>query len=225
MKIILHIGSDKTGTTAIQSFLSKNRVQLREKGYLYPNLDNTNNHECLVKELLTKEKGPAWQIFNKLIIEPENAHTIIISSEMLCGLKKEYILLLNEWLKGFEITIISYIRSADEYLESGIHQQLKTSNSPKSFLKLYVTVKLIPFFINPVVFKAGLKNIFIAKWKKTTHNSFIIRPYFKAEWHNSDILADFTYHTNIDITTETNSQKKKHNTKPRSNICMLQTTQ
>ena len=36
-KIILHIGTEKTGTTSIQEFLNLNRVALRDKGFLAPN--------------------------------------------------------------------------------------------------------------------------------------------------------------------------------------------
>ncbi|MCH8942156.1 MAG: hypothetical protein IIA48_06935 [Bacteroidetes bacterium] len=37
-KFILHIGQSKTGTTAIQSFLSENRKILHNKGILYPDI-------------------------------------------------------------------------------------------------------------------------------------------------------------------------------------------
>ena len=36
MRIILHIGVYKTGTTAVQSFLARNRSALAEQGVLYP---------------------------------------------------------------------------------------------------------------------------------------------------------------------------------------------
>ena len=36
MKLILHIGSEKTGTTAIQRFFKKNRERLIQNGIYYP---------------------------------------------------------------------------------------------------------------------------------------------------------------------------------------------
>ena len=38
MKILLHIGQPKTGTSAIQTFLSANRKALRIAGVLYPSV-------------------------------------------------------------------------------------------------------------------------------------------------------------------------------------------
>ena len=49
--IYLHIGGRKTGTTAIQLFLSSNRAQLKKKGYLYPGYPRHAHHE-ITKELL-----------------------------------------------------------------------------------------------------------------------------------------------------------------------------
>jgi len=36
MKLILHIGTDKTGTSTLQRFLYENRAALRDQGFLYP---------------------------------------------------------------------------------------------------------------------------------------------------------------------------------------------
>ncbi len=33
---ILHIGTDKTGTTTLQNFLAANRSALRQMGYVFP---------------------------------------------------------------------------------------------------------------------------------------------------------------------------------------------
>lgn len=36
--LILHIGTPKTGTTAIQKFLYDNQTLLKEKGFFYPEI-------------------------------------------------------------------------------------------------------------------------------------------------------------------------------------------
>ncbi|MCK5244960.1 MAG: hypothetical protein KAJ90_06790 [Desulfobacterales bacterium] len=38
MHILLHIGQSKTGTSAIQAYLTLNRLRLREAGVLYPSV-------------------------------------------------------------------------------------------------------------------------------------------------------------------------------------------
>src|SRR5438045_23824 len=43
----LHIGTEKTGTTSIQNFLSKNRSRLEQQGILYPRSPGNQNHTAL----------------------------------------------------------------------------------------------------------------------------------------------------------------------------------
>lgn len=44
MKLILHIGTEKTGTTSIQSALAEDRALLAERGILFPDILGTPNH-------------------------------------------------------------------------------------------------------------------------------------------------------------------------------------
>ena len=47
MKCYLHIGTEKTGTTTIQSFLLRNERRLNRIGYSSPKLDQEFNHRSL----------------------------------------------------------------------------------------------------------------------------------------------------------------------------------
>src|SRR6056300_1613598 len=97
--MILHLGLSKTGTSAIQSFCSKNHKQLKKKGILYPfpdkdqalgymkngnlniiNLCRNNPSEALGKEDLNT-------FFSKLEskLTPQIS-CVILSSENLWGL-------------------------------------------------------------------------------------------------------------------------------------------
>ncbi len=44
---IIHIGTEKTGTTSFQEFMKKHSVELRRLGILYPNRLGKNNHRML----------------------------------------------------------------------------------------------------------------------------------------------------------------------------------
>ena len=101
MKLKLHIGTEKTGTTTLQSFLSSNRQILLNKGYLIPRSIGVGNNRALVSCAMGDNNfddyHSANQIFNleqKLmhdkniiellkseIAENPNVHTVIISSE------------------------------------------------------------------------------------------------------------------------------------------------
>jgi hypothetical protein len=46
-RAILHIGTEKTGTSAIQAYLAGNRAELREAGFIYSSLPDGENHAAL----------------------------------------------------------------------------------------------------------------------------------------------------------------------------------
>ena len=100
MRLILHIGSDKTGTTSIQKALSLSRNYLAQKGVLYPQLENSDNHNLLAVSFMGKERrqprrlvrrygnsdavlsasGNAWLAI-KQQLEQNDFHTVILSGE------------------------------------------------------------------------------------------------------------------------------------------------
>lgn len=65
MKCFLHIGTEKTATTTIQSFLSLNRKRLREYGYFYPESIGFLNHSSLsiaAYELTKRDDLTNWSL-------------------------------------------------------------------------------------------------------------------------------------------------------------------
>lgn len=55
-KAILQIGTEKTGTTSLQSFLAANRAQLAERGFLYPRFCGALNHTGLAAYAMADER-------------------------------------------------------------------------------------------------------------------------------------------------------------------------
>jgi len=47
MRIIVHIGAEKTGTSSVQQFLTQNREKLKSAGYLYPTAQGYESHMSL----------------------------------------------------------------------------------------------------------------------------------------------------------------------------------
>jgi hypothetical protein len=120
MRLILHIGQPKTGSTSIQNFLKLNKNILLKNGYLYET--NTINHQAELdkifdKEMINHENMKRFKEKLLNIAKEQNANHIIISSESLFNLKKEYI----EYLLGafnLPTRIIVYLKRQDLYLES-----------------------------------------------------------------------------------------------------------
>lgn len=74
MQVLLHIGSHKTATTAIQEFASDNSVWLRQKGLLYPSFDliggqKERSHLALVNRIVSRKQAPAAESPERLLAE------------------------------------------------------------------------------------------------------------------------------------------------------------
>ncbi|WHI46644.1 hypothetical protein ACJJIW_20000 [Microbulbifer sp. JMSA004] len=200
MKIYVHIGSDKTGSTAIQAALSQNRDALRANGIEYPQLfKQESHHECLFRELRSGQKGGCWLKLDK-VISSKPKH-LILSAEAFCNLKASEINLFKKWLNHSDICVIAYIRRADEYLESGIMQKLKTAKSYSAFKWQYLMAKYVPTLFDPCVYSAAFKTLFIKRWEKVYPNKIITRPYDKNQWESQNLILDFL--SSLGLTTAT----------------------
>ncbi|WP_226661991.1 hypothetical protein [Microbulbifer aggregans] len=190
MKIYVHIGSDKTGTTAIQAALKNNRKHLKEHGMVYPSLEKEPHQEALARELLTGKKGAAWEKLEAIL--NQSPDHLILSSEMFCSISESAVQLFKEWLGDHDVTIVAYLRSADQYLESGVMQRLKASKSDQDFFRLYRKIKWIPALFNPMVYISGLKPRFVFRWARAFGEKNIrVRPYSEAQWKDGNLISDF----------------------------------
>jgi len=85
LKLIIHCGTPKTGTTSLQFFLDKQRDPLKNIGFLYP-LPNSNTyepkHQWLTQSLLQDDAELLIDNFEKILEQTDNeTHTIILSTE------------------------------------------------------------------------------------------------------------------------------------------------
>jgi hypothetical protein len=127
--LFFHIGANKTGTTAIQYFLSANRKILNEDGYRYPG--HQNAHHDIVAEFRTltlpQIKEGKHSVISRYLEEIDNCNenNIILSSETF-GTASISISLLKEFLGGrFRVKIIYYVRRQDDMLESLYNTRVK----------------------------------------------------------------------------------------------------
>lgn len=147
MKIVLHIGTHKTGTSALQSFCGFNRESLMERGVLYPKLANkSNSFNFLAAYLAFGRIDDVRRFFARAVKAAQrvNARTILVSSESFyamtsffyrlydrpCGDYWEYerqcISTLRTCLpNGVECEVYCYVRCQDRFLESLYNQCIK----------------------------------------------------------------------------------------------------
>ncbi|HIG65112.1 MAG TPA: sulfotransferase family protein [Methyloprofundus sp.] len=136
LKLIIHAGTPKTGTTSLQTYLDKKQRKLRGKGILYPhNLERLQNptapkHQWFEKNLVTTHLENFLENFKNIISQvKKDTHTIILSSEGIYNYwwdfpdeSKEF---LCELSKLFDIEIWVWFRDPLVFIESYYKQCIR----------------------------------------------------------------------------------------------------
>jgi hypothetical protein len=147
--LLLHIGLQKTGTSSIQVMLASSGKHLERSGYLYPTLPvpefkrspvwtSPFRHNCVAAtyadfhstfEPLTASEHDA------LVSTMQDSKLDAIMSAEEFSRQKDFSALANR-LRGFDITVIVYLRRQDQYMESLYNQRNKilVSRCDTSFL-------------------------------------------------------------------------------------------
>jgi hypothetical protein len=148
MRLILHIGTGKTGTTALQQFLSVNRTTLSTNGVYYATPADEHNFNSVVKaHLLPTQHDVMGRFFIDHLSNAERRgfHTTVASSENLyCMTRHSYDPATNKFPadplaeerfliarlrsaipNSVDVRIVCYVRRPDHYLESTYTQRVK----------------------------------------------------------------------------------------------------
>ena len=144
--VFMHIGAGKTGSSAIQSFLTINQNQLKDIGFYYPltptanmakNFKTTSGNSVELSKLLNSEiieKRKIKHFIYELINDAEGKN-IVLSSENLCSFKEKNAVLLKKYFKRkkYQVVIVYYVRAIADILVSNYHQQIKRKNYTGTF--------------------------------------------------------------------------------------------
>jgi hypothetical protein len=149
MRLVLHIGMPKTGTSALQYALAANRRLLVEQGILYPAFGKTTNHNLLAALLSDEASAPrrmrhsyagrwpelearAQSAWRQVEAEAEalRPHTLVLSGEYLFTCRRpERTAAFCDLLRRVteEISVLAYIRQPSKLYASAVQQELKLS--------------------------------------------------------------------------------------------------
>lgn len=186
-RLILHIGSQKTGTTTLQGFLKRQTKPLAKAGFHYIKAGRTNIAHNSIIQLIRKGQGldVAQQILDE--ISEHSDKTCFISSEMF--FRSEMAQYFAEHLPPalrLKTRVIIYLRRQDKYAEAMYKQRVKNGryqNTPENYAANVVNLdygKVLADFAASF----GTRNV-------------IVRPFERALFPNSDVLYDFAKHTTI----------------------------
>ena len=193
--IYLHIGTSKTGTSALQYFLLKNRDVLSSKGINYPghSLDiNQFSSSGNAKWIYYSLKRNDISHIRKYIGDIANTthSSVLLSSELLGELLEEYIVKLKEILTDFNNKVIIYLRRQDYWLMSAYQQQVKTQS---------VTSNIDDWFTGE--HKRGrywYKQV--RRWARLFgKENLIVRPYEVQQFVGGNIFSDFLNIFGLDL--------------------------
>ncbi len=224
--LYLHIGTPKTGTSALQHFCAHNRKVLLEKGISYPDLGfrfpgigkNRNAHFLSYREYLEKkkrnyeaEKKIREEGIQKLDAQFEEYDTVLLSDEHIWNEPEMDTEALSELAGhfaeiGVTVKIIVYLRRQDQVIQSYWAQKVKET-STLTFEK-YMTKERYKFF--RLDYATRLQEFADAVGKE----NIIVRCYEKQQYQGEqkNITSDFLHIFGLDITNEYKDADRVRNT-------------
>ncbi|HCS90742.1 MAG TPA: hypothetical protein DIW77_12025 [Chromatiaceae bacterium] len=199
MRVILHIGVHKTGTSAIQEFLYKNSALLHAQGFLYPRSGRFHlNHNPIawpyIDSVFLPDRSkpffsdfglpPASEMWESLNKEAAHAEMdcMILSGEDFCLVRDPCV--LRESIEGAEIRILVYLRRQDHLLLSIYNEDVKNAVFAR-------TEKFADFQrenrLAPLLDYATL----LGKWEQAFGRHSIQVGVYEGKLASHDLLGDF----------------------------------
>lgn len=154
MKITLHIGQSKTGTSAIQAFLTLNREALLKQSVIYPTISvwgmpiDVGSHNAVADAIMGKSIYPfvsADRYKEEFFREAERlgANHMIISGEHFFGgeprvwnvasedeyfeIYRDKVARVAEWFSGHDVSVLVYLRPHAAWFSSAISQTIRVA--------------------------------------------------------------------------------------------------
>lgn len=143
LRVILHIGGAKCGSSAIQAYLAKNAGVLAERGVGVPGRalrfgeDVTGEQIWYFEELASKgENASLVEAIRGMCREAvaQGLSTVVVSAENLCN-HGRLADIFAKALEGHDVQVVFYVRRQDDFLISSWQQwNLKRFASMEAFL-------------------------------------------------------------------------------------------
>lgn len=179
-KLILHIGSQKTGTTSIQVFLKNNPSLLDDNKINFIRSGRTNIAHNSMLQYIRAGKGQqiGRNIVGEMLRQPD--HTHVLSSEMFFrgGIADFFEQHFPENIRA-NTRVLVYLRRQDKYIEAMYKQKLKNGRflgSPEAYRRKKGQVNYLS-----VLERYG--NVFGVE-------NIDVRPFERTHFPNGDIIRD-----------------------------------
>lgn len=154
MTVVLHIGTHKTGTTAIQRFAAANRAKLRSRGLWYPSYDEIKlfvhygHHH--ISHAIAEENGnrlsleEAQRFLDHVIANKRPGETLLISAEPFYrhllpaeggywAQRKAYIDRVRSMIHADDVKVLCIVRRQDTFARSLYQERIKVTKFRQGF--------------------------------------------------------------------------------------------
>jgi len=124
MKLLLHVGMSKAGTSAIQEMLYLNRALLMERGFCYPlaGIEGVYAHFGIHHDFTLRN---SFAVLRAALAESSQCDVCVLSCESFWLLSSEQIAKFAAELTGVDTEVILYLRSPAGYMPSSYRQAIK----------------------------------------------------------------------------------------------------
>lgn len=181
-RVVIHVGPGKTGSSALQQWLTTHRDDLEASGVLYPAHDldrngvSSGNREALLDMVEVDGKHRHHVSAAKAAalrdgLRASRCHTLLLSSEFF------YPLLTDIERELPEAEFVVYVRDPVELLESNYNQSVKRHDETKAF-------------VAPAAFRPGIFVQLERLLKADRAPRLVVRPYGDGLFTGGDIVGD-----------------------------------
>jgi len=201
-KLIIHIGSQKTGSTSIQTFLTQHPEKMAEAGLSYVKAGRGPAAHNKLAFKRDTEQFP--KIMNRVVAEVENNpdKTHVISAEMLFTTRMARS--LTEYLPDdlrAETRIIAYIRRQDKFLEAMYKQVVKTGRfkgTAQAYAQKREAALMYSRILGAYAEGFGTENV-------------MVLPYERPQFREGDVILDMCAHLGMTNVTRDDLPEKFSN--------------
>ncbi len=207
--VVLHLGTDKTGTTAIQQLFRHNRRRLVERGVLYPRSPGKVRHLGLSlyarpdKVLLESRDwlrgdhtDPA--VFRRRLrrrlrreVDQSGAASMVLSDEALYRMTSESLTRLRGLVAPIarRLRVVVYLRRQDDHLVSRYQQAVKVGQAEP------LDVWARRDFTNLYDFAGRVET-----WRGALRpTDLVVRPFEPSRFHGGSLVEDFADAAGLDL--------------------------
>ncbi len=221
MRILLHIGQSKTGTSAIQAYLTLNRDHLLQAGVLFPSVKigglsiDLESHNAVASALVGLNPYPhltADQYFDQFFHQARRsgADRMILSAEHFFGgdpriynmpdestyyaRYRAKVEALAKYLKGHEVSVLTYLRPQVDWLASTISHTIRIARLAGT-KPIYRHDRQFYQQVRPLLRYCRLMDIWAETLKPKT---VMVIPYEREFLHEASSIADFLVRAELD---------------------------